>query len=91
MYCTGFFNIPTNTAAGRRIPDEIRASTFGILQGVVVGAHALGAATGGLVANRISLDFAATLGAATLLSLGLLILLVTPVLTPEQDWRVREN
>ena len=84
-------SIPTNTAAGRRIPDEIRASTFGILQGVVVGAHALGAATGGLVANRISLDFAATLGAATILSLGLLILLVTPVLTPEQDWRVREN
>lgn len=84
-------SIPTNTAAGRRIPDEIRASTFGILQGVVIGAHALGAATGGVLANRISLDFAATLGAAMLLGLGLVIMLAAPVLASAGDWQAREN
>lgn len=84
-------SIPTNTAAGRRIPDEIRASTFGILQGVVIGAHALGAATGGVLANQTSLNFAATSGAAALLGLGVLVLLAAPLLTSGEDWQIREN
>jgi predicted MFS family arabinose efflux permease len=67
-------SIPTNTAAGRRIPDEIRASTFGILQGVVVGAHALGAATGGLIATTTNLSTAATIGAGGLVVVGVLVL-----------------
>jgi predicted MFS family arabinose efflux permease len=84
-------SIPTNTAAGRRIPDDIRASTFGILQGVVVGAHALGAAAGGLLANLTSLDFATTSAAAALLGLGLLILMTAPWLVGGDDWASREN
>lgn len=77
--------IPTNTAAGRRIPDEIRASTFGILQGVVVGAHALGAAFGGLIATWVSLRFAATLGAGVLSGIGLIVLLVAPLVGQHKD------
>lgn len=73
-------SIPTNTAAGRRIPDNIRASTFGILQGVVVGAHALGAAAGGLIASQTSLSTAATIGAGGLAVVGLAVVALTPLL-----------
>lgn len=73
-------SIPTNTAAGRRIPDEIRASTFGILQGVVVGAHALGAAAGGLLASVTSLPTAAAIGAGALALVGLTVLMFSPLL-----------
>jgi MFS family permease len=67
-------SIPTNTAAGRRIPDDIRASTFGILQGIVVGSHALGAAVGGVVANATDVSFAATFGGASLAVIGIIVL-----------------
>ncbi len=89
----GFFGIgvgfaaavPSNTAAGRLIPDEIRASTFGILQGVVVGAHALGAATGGVVAARTSLAWGVTAGAAALAVVGLFSIVVATVLMSDKS------
>ncbi len=42
--------IPTNTVAGTRLPNESRASAFGLAQGVLFGADAAGAAIGGLLA-----------------------------------------
>ncbi len=42
---------PANAVAGRRVPPERRAAVFGVLQGVVLGAHAAGAAVGGLLAE----------------------------------------
>ena len=83
--------IPTNTAAGRRIPDEIRASTFGILQGVVVGAHATGAAFGGVLAAGITLRFATIAGAGTLFGLGLVVLLAAPWLAPDSQFAKSEG
>jgi MFS family permease len=45
--------IPANQVAGLRIPDEVRASAFGILAGVVFAAQGLGALLGGIIGDRV--------------------------------------
>lgn len=48
--------VPANAVAGTRLPDEVRASAFGILVGVLQGAAAAGASIGGLLANVIGVE-----------------------------------
>lgn len=45
--------IPANAVGGPRVPTEIRGSAMGLLQSVIMGAQALGAGAGGLVAAAI--------------------------------------
>ncbi len=47
--------IPVNAAAGRRIPQDIRASTFGLIQAALLGAQGLGALAGGGLAELIGI------------------------------------
>jgi MFS family permease len=46
-------SIPTNTVIGLRLNRDTRASAMGIAVGILMGAQALGAAAGGLVATQI--------------------------------------
>jgi MFS family permease len=50
--------IPANQVAGLRIPDEVRASAFGILAGIMLAAQGLAAMVGGIVADRIGVRLA---------------------------------
>jgi MFS family permease len=43
--------IPTNTVFGTRIPNETRASAFGLAQGILYFAQGAGAAAGGVIAS----------------------------------------
>ena len=52
MFASG---VPANAVAGTRIPDEVRASAFGILSGVLQGSTAAGAAAGGLIATHVGM------------------------------------
>jgi hypothetical protein len=45
--------VPGNYIAGRRIAQATRASAFGLLQGMLLGAHAVGATLGGLIAAAV--------------------------------------
>jgi Transmembrane secretion effector len=45
--------IPANQVAGLRIPDEIRASAFGVLAGIMLAAQGLAAMLGGIAADQI--------------------------------------
>jgi MFS family permease len=45
--------VPANTVVGARLPRDVRASAFGLLQGSLMAAQALGAAIGGLLASAI--------------------------------------
>ena len=43
--------VPANIVAGLRTPNEVRASTFGVLTGVWYGSEGIGAALGGVLAR----------------------------------------
>jgi hypothetical protein len=45
--------IPGNQVAGLRIPDPVRASAFGILNGLMMTAMGLAAVLGGVLGDRI--------------------------------------
>ena len=64
-------SVPSNTVAGRRIPDEVRASVFSVLQGVVLGAHALGAVVGGVAASWVGVTNAMVGASIGLVGIGL--------------------
>ena len=57
--------VPTNTVFGTRVPNEARASAFGLANGTLLAADAAGAALGGLVASLL------TVRAACLIAMGL--------------------
>lgn len=45
--------VPTNVVAGRRIPDAVRSSVFGFLQGVILVGFGIGSVAGGALAEQI--------------------------------------
>ena len=45
--------VPTNIVAGRRIPNDIRASAFGFLQGMILAGFGVGSFVGGALADRL--------------------------------------
>lgn len=45
--------IPAGTVVGQRLPTDVRASAFGILQGLMLGGQALGATVGGAIAGAV--------------------------------------
>jgi MFS family permease len=45
--------IPAGTVVGSRLPNEVRASAFGLLQGLMLGGQALGAIAGGAIAAAV--------------------------------------
>ncbi len=53
------FSTSANIAVGRRIPSDIRAGTFGVLQALVFLATSLGTAAGGIFAQSIGSERAA--------------------------------
>ena len=63
--------IPTNTVAGTRLPNESRASAFGLVNGALLAANAAGAALGGLLTAIFSVRAACLLGMAFVLAIGL--------------------
>lgn len=72
----------SNMVVGRRIPAEIRGSTFAVLQAVVFAAGSAGMAAGGLLSDALSPRIAAG-GASTLAALACLVgLVVVRRLTP---------
>ena len=64
--------VPANAVAGRRIPDDVRASVFSVLQGFILGAHALGAVVGGLAASWLGVANAMVGASIGLVGVGLL-------------------
>jgi MFS family permease len=63
--------IPTNTVAGTRLPNESRASAFGLAQGVLFGADAAGAAIGGLLTAVVGVRGACLTAMGFVLAVGL--------------------
>ena len=53
--------VPTNVVAGRRIPNEVRSSAFGFLQGAILVGFGLGSVGGGIVAERLGVQRALAL------------------------------
>lgn len=53
--------VPANAVVGRRLPDEHRASVFGLLQGSLMACQALGAAGGGWLAQAVGVGRACAL------------------------------
>jgi predicted MFS family arabinose efflux permease len=55
LVCGAVFaaGVPANAVMGLRIPDEVRASAFGVLSGMLQGALAGSAALGGLAASHL--------------------------------------
>jgi len=45
--------VPTNVVAGRRIPDTVRSSVFGFLQGVILVGFGIGSVAGGALAEQV--------------------------------------
>jgi MFS family permease len=45
--------VPANAVGGARIADDVRASAFGLIQGLVTGGQAIGVLAGGLVAQAV--------------------------------------
>ncbi len=70
--------IPANAAFGRRIPDDVRSSTFAIIQGFVLGSQALGALLGGVAANLWGVRETVVVAAAASALSGILVLLSVP-------------
>jgi MFS family permease len=48
--------VPANTVVGARLPRDVRASAFGLLQGTLMGAQAAGAIVGGLLASWVGVS-----------------------------------
>ena len=66
--------VPTNVVAGRRIPDEIRSSAFGFLQGLILVGFGIGSFLGGALAERVGVEDAMIYLGVTILVLGSLLL-----------------
>jgi predicted MFS family arabinose efflux permease len=73
--------IPTNTVAGTRLPNESRASAFGLAQGALYFAEGGGAAVGGIIASVWSVR-TACVGAMAVVLLGGLVYTAT---VPDDD------
>ncbi len=71
-------SIPANAAAGRRVPDEVRSSTFAILQGFVLGSQALGALLGGVAADIWGVRETVVVAAAATALSGVVVLITVP-------------
>jgi MFS family permease len=71
--------VPTNAVAGVRIPDEVRASTFGLVQGVILGAQGLGAAVGGILSNGLGVQTACVVALGTASAIGIAAVIWAPV------------
>lgn len=80
-------SLPANAAAGRRIPDDVRASTFAVLQAGVLGSQALGALAGGVLAQAWDIHSAVVVasGMAALAGIGGLLTLPRRYLATELD------
>jgi len=53
--------VPANTVVGARLPRDVRASAFGLLQGTLMAAQAIGALVGGVLASQIGVAGACSL------------------------------
>ncbi len=62
--------IPTNTVAGTRLPNESRASAFGLAQGTLLAADGTGALLGGILASVFDVRVACIVAAGYLLAVG---------------------
>lgn len=73
--------VPANTVVGARLPHDVRASAFGLLQGTLMGAQATGAALGGVLASQV--DVGVACGVALIPALAFAIYcLARPVVAP---------
>ena len=70
--------IPTNTVAGSRLPNESRASAFGLINGILLAADAGGAAIGALVAALLDVRAACIIAMGMVLAVGLIGILTAP-------------
>jgi len=70
-------SVTANITVAQRVPTERRATTFGLVQGVVTAAHGLGAWLGGVAI----LVFNAQRGAQAMLLLAALLLVIAPMRT----------
>lgn len=68
--------IPANTVVGSRLPKDIRASAFGLMQGLLLGGQALAAIGGGVLAVAVGPARASAIGVAVALAYGLFALTV---------------
>ena len=82
--------LPTNVVVGTRLPAEVRASAFGLLQGVLMGGQALAAVVGGWLAGRVGVGPAAAVGLLPCLAVGLYAL-ARPVPQPNLAREPYEN
>ena len=71
--------IPTNTVAGTRLPNESRASAFGLAQGVLYFAQGAGAAAGGVIASIWGVRMACMVAMVVALGAGLFYAVSVPV------------
>ncbi|RPI10328.1 MAG: MFS transporter, partial [Actinobacteria bacterium] len=62
--------VPTNTVAGTRLPNESRASAFGLAQGTLLAADGAGALLGGILASVFDVRVACIVAAGYLLAVG---------------------
>jgi predicted MFS family arabinose efflux permease len=87
--------VPANTVVGARLPRDVRASAFGLLQGSLMAAQAIGAAAGGLLASQIGVAGACAL--AMLPSMGYALYAITrvpdapPIATPDPPSATSES
>ena len=70
--------IPTNTVAGTRLPNESRASAFGLAQGALLFSQGVGAGLGGVVAAVWGVRAACCGAMAGVLAVGLFYALSSP-------------
>lgn len=70
--------IPAYAVVGTRLPAEIRASAFGLLQGLLLGGQALASIAGGFIANIVGAGPASGLALFPALGYGLYAFLVPP-------------
>ncbi len=70
--------VPTNTVFGTRVPNESRASAFGLAQGTLLAGDAVGAALGGLLAAIFSVRAACLMAMGLVLAVGLWGIVTAP-------------
>jgi predicted MFS family arabinose efflux permease len=75
--------VPANVVYGRRLPNAVRGSAFGIINGVVMAANAIGALVGGAIAATAGTRTAVIGAASVACAIGLATLLTLPSLRAE--------
>jgi len=70
--------IPAYAVVGTRLPEESRATTFGLLQGLLLGGQALGAIVGGALATAVGAGPATAFALFPALGYGLYAFVVPP-------------